>query len=234
MSRQPISSASWTASWARSMSRRMRLATPWSLGAYDLHQLREGIEIAGLGPLDERSLHVACHRFGAKHVLALSHSKEQRTPIPIPVSDGSSSRSSPPLAQPLPRVAARAEHTGPRRQWLAPEDERHRMVGRESAGSHRMRLAMPAGTGPAVDRDVRLDRPLRQPSPRRRPPDGMIGRAPEAVGEARPTAAVAATLVRRGPAAGAGVVLAAPTGADTGASHPRPSGLDYRCRGPVG
>ena len=73
--------------------------------------------------------------------------------------------SPPPLAQPLARVAARAEHAGPGRQRLATEDERHRMVGRELAGSHRVRLAMPARAGPAVDRDVGLDRPLRQPSP---------------------------------------------------------------------
>jgi hypothetical protein len=37
--------------------------------------------------------------------------------------------SPPPLAQPLARVAARAEHTRPRGQRVATEDEQHRMVG---------------------------------------------------------------------------------------------------------
>ena len=96
----------------------------------------------------------------------------------------------PPLAQPLARVAARAEHTGPRRERLTTELERHRMVGRKLARSHRVRLAVPARTGPTVGRDVRLDRPLRQPSPRRCPPHRVVGCATEAVGEARATAAV--------------------------------------------
>ena len=69
--------------------------------------------------------------------------------------------SPPPLTQPLARVAARAEHAGPSGQRLATEDERHRMVGRELAGSDRMGLVMPARAAPAVDRDVGLDRPLR-------------------------------------------------------------------------
>ena len=42
--------------------------------------------------------------------------------------------SPPPLAQPLARVAARAEHAGPCRQRLATEDERDRMVYRQPAG----------------------------------------------------------------------------------------------------
>jgi hypothetical protein len=88
------------------------------------------------------------------------------------------------------------------------------MVRRELAGSDRMRLAMPAGTDPTMAGDVGLDGPLREASPRRRPSDRVVGRAPEAVGEARAAAAVAAPLVRRGPAAGAGVALAAPTSAD--------------------
>ena len=122
--------------------------------------------------------------------------------------------SPPPLTQPLARVAARAEHAGPSRQWLAAEDERHRMVGRELAGSDGVRLAMPAGADPAVDRDMGLDRPLRQSSPGRGPPDRVVWCAPEAIGEARTAAAIAAPLVRRRPAAGPGVSLAAPTGAD--------------------
>ena len=141
--------------------------------------------------------------------------QDPQAPISAPCpSPGPQRGSPPPLTQPLPRVAARAEDARPRRQRLATEDERHRMVGRELAGSDRVRLAMPARTGPAVACDVGLHRPLRQSSPGAGPPYRVVGRAPEAVGEARPPAAVAASLVRRGPAAGAGVVLAAPTGAD--------------------
>ena len=92
--------------------------------------------------------------------------------------------SPPSLAQALPRVAARTEHAGPCRQRLPTEDERHRMVGRELAGSDRVRLAMPARAVPAVTGDVGLDRPLRQPSPGAGPPDRVVGGAPEAVGEA--------------------------------------------------
>ena len=109
---------------------------------------------------------------------------------------------------------ARAEHTGPRRQRLTAQHQRHRVVGRELAGSYGMWYPMPAGADPTVDGDPILDRLLRQPSPGRRPPHWMIGCAPEAVGEARAAAAVATSLVRRRPAAGAGVLLAAPTGAD--------------------
>lgn len=54
------------------------------------------------------------------------------------------------------------------------------------APSHRMRIAVPARAGPAVGRDMGLDRPLRQVTPGRRPPDRMVGRPAEAVGEAGP------------------------------------------------
>jgi hypothetical protein len=84
----------------------------------------------------------------------------------------------------------------------------------------RVWFAMPARAHPAMECDVRLDGPLRQAAPGPRPTDGMVACPPEAVREARTAAAVAAPLVRRGPAAGLGVVLAAPTGADAGASHP--------------
>jgi hypothetical protein len=70
-----------------------------------------------------------------------------------------------PLTQPLPGAAARTENAGPRGQRLTTEDERHRMVRRELSGSYRVRLSMPARAVPAVDRDPRLDRPLRQPPP---------------------------------------------------------------------
>ena len=143
------------------------------------------------------------------------------------------SSSPPPLTQPLARVATRAEDARPSRQRLATEDERHRVVGRELAGSDRVPLAMPAGADPAVDRDVRLHRPLRQSSPGRCPPHRMVWRLAEAVGEAHTTAAVAAPLVRRRPAAGSGVGFAVPTGTDAGSSHPRPSSLDDHGRSPV-
>ena len=129
----------------------------------------------------------------------------------------------PPLAEALAGVAAPAEDAGPRRQRLATEDERLGVVGRELAGSHRVRWAMPARTCPAMDRDPSLDRPLRQLAPCRGPAHRMVGCPPEAVGEARTTAAA---LVRRRPATGACVGLAASTGADAGARHPPPSGLD--------
>ena len=117
---------------------------------------------------------------------------------PGPVPTLTAAADSAPCARCSSRRARRAVRAAARH-----EDERHRMVGRELAGPDRVWLAMPAGTVPAVDRDVGLDRPLRQPSPGDRPPHRMVGRAPEAVGEARTTAAVAAALVRRRPAAGA-------------------------------
>jgi len=46
-------------------------------------------------------------------------------------------------------------------------------------------LSTPAGANPTVDRDVGLDRPLRQPSPCRHPPHRMVRCAAEAVREAR-------------------------------------------------
>ena len=52
-----------------------------------------------------------------------------------------------------------------RRQRLATEDERDRMVGRELARSDRVCIAMPARTEQAVDRDVGFDRPFREPPP---------------------------------------------------------------------
>ena len=88
------------------------------------------------------------------------------------------------------------------------------MVGRELAESHRVRFPMPAWTTPTVACDMGLDRPLRQAPLSAGPSDRMVERAPEAVGEAATAAAVATPLVRRRPAAGADVVLAAPAGAD--------------------
>jgi hypothetical protein len=126
----------------------------------------------------------------------------------------SSPGSSPSLAQALARIAARAEDARMRRKRLATEDQRHRMVGREPPGSDWVRLAMPARTAPAVVCDPVLDRPLREPSPGGRASHRMVRGAAEAVGEARTATPDAAPLVRRGPAAGAGVLLAAPTRAD--------------------
>ena len=71
---------------------------------------------------------------------------------------GAAPASAPPLAQPLPRVAARAEDAGLSRQRLATEDERLGMVGREVAGSHRVRL-----------RDASPGRSSREARPRPRP-----------------------------------------------------------------
>ena len=48
-----------------------------------LHQLCEGIEIAGLGPFDEMSLH-GRHRSGAKDFPALSQTKVRRKRYPFP------------------------------------------------------------------------------------------------------------------------------------------------------
>ena len=88
------------------------------------------------------------------------------------------------------------------------------MVGRELAGSHRVRFPMPAWTAPAVTCDMRLDGPLRQPPLGAGASDRVVERAPEAVREAPTAAAVATPLVGRGPAAGADMVLAATAGAD--------------------
>jgi len=87
------------------------------------------------------------------------------------------------------------------------------MVRREVAASNRMRLTTPARTAPAMAHHMGLDRPFRQAAPGAGPSRRMVGPAPEAVGEARAVAAVAAALVPRRPATGADVSLAAGTDA---------------------
>ena len=49
-----------------------------------LHQLCEGIEVTGPGPLDEVSLH-GRHRCGARHFLTLSHSMGRQVAEPFPL-----------------------------------------------------------------------------------------------------------------------------------------------------
>ncbi len=161
-----------------------------------------------------------------RHVLWRRVCHTRRGPRAPSVHSGPTSP--PPLTQALPRVTARAKHAGPSRERVTPEDERHRMVGRQLAGSHRVRLAMPSRAGPAVDCHPVLDRPRRQASPGRRPPHRVVWRPAEAVSETRAATAVAASLVRRGPAAGTGVVFAAPTGADPCACHLPSGSLEQR------
>ena len=57
MSRQAETSASWTASWARSPSRRMRVAMAYSRPIERSHQDGERLVVAPDRPFHELSLH---------------------------------------------------------------------------------------------------------------------------------------------------------------------------------
>ena len=46
-----------------------------------LHELGVGIDVSAHRPFDQRSLH-GRHRFGAKHISALSHTRSRRMPEP--------------------------------------------------------------------------------------------------------------------------------------------------------
>ena len=96
-----------------------------------LHQLREGIEIAALCPLDERSLHVAVTA-SARSTSSRSHTlRSQRAPEPIPLSAGTAREASETATTPLGVTAAAdsgpcARCSSRRGRRAAPAAARHR------------------------------------------------------------------------------------------------------------